>query len=483
MEDLQGGLLALEHYYEIEERTARDALGLCYKATQKPLARPVSVWTLELLVEMGAPPALLERLKRIVWRTSHLSHPSTLQILDYGRLEDRVPFLVTERVSGVTLQERIASEGPLSPRETLKIIEQLQSSLDEAYRHLVFHGALDTSRVLFTVNAQGEEQVKLTGYGMGLTRSDLFVLDHAMFTTNLVRHLPPEAFDGPAMMPYERQALFEGEEEEDTLQVMLLADVYGLAAIAYECLTGMHPYFRDDRGASDGVLAMLRETPPSLADYFTLSEELDEVIMRGLAQDPEERFENPAAFVEALREVGSDALDEEGDAADEHGPRRSNIFFDWLVAIGELTPQRMRHWLSKPSGRRAMTTALVVSNLILFVAFLQVQRPPAEQKAVKFIPPAAPGQGVDLMFLPTDIDGLELHVVAPTGETASLGAPPLVLRNQEKGARLGFVVTGLEDGRPTQFAVSVRDGGGQVMYVDTQRWLKAAPALHSSLAP
>lgn len=464
MSDLQGGLLALEHYYEVGGRSGRWEFGERYGAMQRPLARPVGLWVLSGLMEMGVGEGLLERVKRAVWRASRLGRPEHLQILDYGQLEDRSPFIVTERVEGMaTLKDLIVDRGPLTLGRTLGVIGKLVVALNDAYQQAIFHGGLHTGCVWL----RGEDEVKLSGYGLGLSRTDLFSLNQAMFSTDLVRHLPPEAFEGGVF------DLNERGESPGAMGEALAVDVYGLGCIAYECLTGMHPYFSDERGAADGVLAMMRETPHSLSEHFGLPRELDEVISRAINRDPSERFANPSAFLKAFDEAIPESMREHNTLNTRPSADTARApLIDWFLAFLDLAPLRLRLWANRPATRRALVGLLIVTNIVTLLSLLHITQtnPSNTTSKIAFTPPAPPGSGVDLMLLPLhDQPTAQLHMVSQQGDAAPLGPLPFLLRDQQPGARLTFLVTS-PSGGSTQIQVVVREA-------NDQRWMAIDPNL------
>jgi serine/threonine protein kinase len=473
MEDLQGGLLALEHYYEVGAQQGRGPLGPRYAATQKPLARPVSLWVLSGLVEMGAGEALLERIKRAVWRTSRLDRAEHLHIFDYGQLEDRTPFIVTERAAEmVPLKDWIEDHGALSVSQTLGVLRALVTALNDAYQQAIFHGGLHTGCVWVRRGLGDGLDVKLWGYGMALDRGDLLALDQAMFTTDLVRHLPPEAFDSALV------GLNARGESAEAMGEALAADVYGLGCIAYECLTGAHPYFHDARGAADGVLAMMREAPPRLSEDEVSLQQLDEVLGRAIARDPEERFISASSFLSAFDAAIPEALRDKGPLR-AHQEAPTSAFGDWLLALLDLAPRRLQLWWNRPGTRRALMGLLLVMNIVLGLALLHVTqtRGEASKDAPAFSPPAATGKGVDVVLLPLRGEEVaQAHIVSRQGEAVPLGPLPYMLRDQRPGERLSFLIT-TPSGEALQVQVSVRDSGAsQWMAIDPDQWRSAERA-------
>ncbi|MFW5966218.1 MAG: hypothetical protein ACOCV2_01815, partial [Persicimonas sp.] len=133
MENLQGGTLALEHRYEVDERTARHGFISLYAATRHPFGRPVWLKTYDGLEGVGAGPELYERLENAATTASTLTAPGILRVLDYGEVSADVPFAVSERIDGPSLAEVLEREGTLPIDETAALVVRVAMILERAH--------------------------------------------------------------------------------------------------------------------------------------------------------------------------------------------------------------------------------------------------------------------------------------------------------------------------------------------------------------
>jgi len=310
-----------------------------------------------------------------------------------------------------------------------------------------------------------------------------------------VRHMPPVVFAAanqgrPSELPRQQsspsleagEARSEGGTDEratvpravalEGIGDDVAADLYGLAALTYECLSGLHPYFREDRDVGDGLLAILREAPASLAEEHGVHPRVAAAVEAALGRDPAGRYANVEALVAAVRA----ATPEDERALADKAARRQ-----W----GDLSA--LPHDLGAAAGRTRSVSQTVIRALAVLVALLVVadaalffyatsEPVTSFAKVPEFVPPAPEGEGVDVVITavepnlpgdphaPTHPVDAELHVVSTHGETAYLASTPFVLRGQRAGARLRLVLTS-EGMRVHNFDIVVRDDGEQTMFV------------------
>lgn len=493
IDELRDSTLALQHFYDVVGVERRTPLGTLFAATEQPFDRPVSVWVFDRLKAMGADSALLDRFEQLAYTASRLNGASAVRTLDVGRLDAEVPFVVMERLRGRDLRQHLASHGPLDVGATLRVVEQLCETVTDAHAQGIFGLGLDAARIQ-VIDPQ-RMIVRSWGHGLALSRRELLALDDAIVAQDLVRHLPPSQFvespESAAQTRHERADVTTAHADDDDTSArdqhrtdpdataqpvgddehgepgagpdpLALAvdpaaagadDLYAVAAIAYECLSGVHPYFREDRDVGDGVLAILRESPASLRDHFAVAQPLAAVVHDALGRNPRARFDTPGDFASALRAA----------AGDEAGERADTLARPaWLADHDALAqPDGARRKGPRPI-RRGVVRALQVAVALLIAGnlatgFFALQRDVRSYAEVpEFVPPAPDGEGVDLVIdaeLPVDPSdpaspgtrvNADLYLVSTRGKTVLLGQTPYLLRNQPVDARLHLVLGGDE---------------------------------------
>jgi serine/threonine protein kinase len=216
----------------------------------------------------------LRRFRREAKLLEKLDSPYAVRLLDYGE-EEGLNFIALEYVPGRTLDQVLEDEGPLEVERALGIAQQVAQCLADASAVGIVHRDLRPANVMITSG----DAVKVMDFGMA-AGADLSRLS----STGIVgtpHYLAPE--------------LAEGEQAD------VRADVYSLGVILFEMVTGERPYDADD--AASIVLRHLREPIPSARQLNPeVSQEVDGLIAKCLAKDPQERY-LPLQLVGAIADL------------------------------------------------------------------------------------------------------------------------------------------------------------------------------------
>lgn len=224
----------------------------------------------------NAPREAIERFGREVKVLAKLDHPHIVRYRAHGSIGIGSVFLAMDHLRGETLARRL-KRGPLEVEDTLVMAQRLAEALGEAHRNGVVHRDLKPSNIFLRTSAV--EHPMLLDFGVAR-----LVLDASLTPTG-------QALGTPAYMAPEQA---KGGAEHGPA-----ADVYGLGAVMFKCLTG-RPLFQGMNVM--GVLAkVLLEAPPALREVRPdVPEALDRLVRRMLAKRPEERFADGGAAADAL---------------------------------------------------------------------------------------------------------------------------------------------------------------------------------------
>jgi serine/threonine-protein kinase len=261
--------------YEITGEIGDGAMGRVYRAWDPLVRRAVAIKTLkrERLVPAETADAL-RRFQREAQAAGALSHPHIVNIFDVG--DD---YIVMELLEGVSLHALLETRGPLPLKETLALLRPVAEALDHAHDAGVIHRDIKPSNIM--VSPEGRP--KLTDFGLAR-------LESAAATR------PGEVFGSPSYMAPEQVA-------GDTVTPRV--DVYALAVVAFECLTGRRPF--EGQHVTEIVYRVLHEQAPSVR---ALAPELPagcgDVLARALDKDPQRRFPSAWAFVDALGQAAGE---------------------------------------------------------------------------------------------------------------------------------------------------------------------------------
>jgi len=215
--------------------------------------------------------------------TCRLTHPNTVQIFDYGTFADGSIYYVMEFLDGMSLQTLVREHGAQAPERVIHILTQALGALAEAHRLGLVHRDIKSSNLFLAVCGGVPDVVKLLDFGLardhesdavGLTRSDTVLGSPACMAPELIERAgtPPNGS----------------------------CDLYSLACVGYWLLTGTEVF---EHGTVMATLhAHCHEAPESPRKRLgrSLPEDLEAVILRGLAKQPTERFASAADFRAAL---------------------------------------------------------------------------------------------------------------------------------------------------------------------------------------
>ena len=270
-EDVQiGGEIA---GYRIESVIGRGGMGVVYLAEHLRLKRKAALKV--LAPELAGDERFRSRFLVEAELAASLDHPNIVTVFDAGEA-DGLLYIAMRLVEGTDLKTLIEREGPLALDRTASIIAQVASALDAAHTKGLIHRDVKPANVLIG----GTDHAYLTDFGLtkrpdqttGLTKTGQFM--------GSVDYAAPEQFEGK---PLDART-----------------DVYSLACVAYECLTGTVPYPRDQEAAV--MYAHLRDAPPRpSASRPGLPPTVDGVVAKGMAKRPEDRYGSAGGLAQALR--------------------------------------------------------------------------------------------------------------------------------------------------------------------------------------
>ena len=247
--------------YRLLSVIGQGGMGTVYKAHDTVIDRDVAVKVLP--TELGAEPGYRERFRREAHTAARLAQPHIIPIYDTGEIDGRL-YLVMPIVDGVDVHGLLQRDGPMSPQRAVHIIEQLAEALHAAHTVGLVHRDVKPSNALVT----GHDFVYLIDFG----------LVHDTAATKLTR-------TGAIMGSWAYMA----PERFDTTTYDASADIYALACVLHECLTGAQPYPGDS--LQQQFTGHFSLDPPRPSDLNpTIPAGFDAVIARGMAKDPHQRY-------------------------------------------------------------------------------------------------------------------------------------------------------------------------------------------------
>jgi serine/threonine protein kinase len=272
--------------FRVESLLGTGGMGAVYLARHEVLQRRFALKVIrrELLEDLS----VAARFRREARAASRIDHPNVMRIFDFGHAEGGRPYLALEYVEGPTLAETIAGRGALPVPRALAILGQCAEALEAAHAVGVIHRDLKPSNIVLGRRADGSLLVKVLDFGL----AKIVGLGGTAATQ------AGAVFGTPEYIAPER-CLGDDAEEDPR------ADLYSLGVIAFELLTGQTPF----RGKIVQVLAAHVSEAPALPSQRSgrtdLPRELDALVLRCLAKNPDERPQTARALRDALEPIAA----------------------------------------------------------------------------------------------------------------------------------------------------------------------------------
>ena len=237
-----------------------------------------------LRADLARDPSFYLRFRREAQNAAALNHPAIVAVYDTGEAETSsgpLPYIVMEYVDGVTLRDIIHHDGPMPPRRALEVIADACQALNFSHQHGIIHRDVKPANIMISKTGA----VKVMDFGIARAIAD---------TGNSVTQTA--AVIGTAQYLSPEQA--RGE------RVDARSDVYSLGCVLYEILTGEPPFVGDSPVAV--AYQHVREDPVAPSHKHSgISAELDAVVLKALAKNPDNRYQSAAEMRADLVRVHS----------------------------------------------------------------------------------------------------------------------------------------------------------------------------------
>jgi serine/threonine-protein kinase len=267
--------------YRVERLIGRGGMSVVYLAEQLALGRMVALKLLS--PELSEDEEFRQRFIRESRLAGGLEHPNIIPVHEAGDVEGLL-FIAMRYVEGSDLKALLQREGPLSLEKTIALIGQAASALDAAHARGLVHRDVKPGNLLVASGDGPEDNEHVYLSDFGLTKK----------TDSKSRMTSTGQFVGT--LDYVAPEQIQGKE------VTGATDIYSLACVALECLTGHAPYERDSEVAV--MYAHLQDPPPKpTAMRPDLPPALDLVFERAMAKDPTERYTSCRELMRAMRDA------------------------------------------------------------------------------------------------------------------------------------------------------------------------------------
>jgi eukaryotic-like serine/threonine-protein kinase len=262
----------LSDRYELGEILGFGGMSEVHLARDVRLHRDVAVKVLR--ADLARDPSFYLRFRREAQNAAALNHPAIVAVYDTGEAETAagpLPYIVMEYVNGVTLRDIVHTDGPMPPRRAIEVIADACQALNFSHQHGIIHRDVKPANIMIsTTNA-----VKVMDFGIARAIADSGGnrVTQTAAVIGTAQYLSPEQARG------------------DTVDAR--SDVYSLGCVLYEILTGEPPFIGDSPVAV--AYQHVREDPiPPSQRHEGISPELDAVVLKALAKNPDNRYQTAA---------------------------------------------------------------------------------------------------------------------------------------------------------------------------------------------
>ena len=281
-------LSTLNEKYEFIGETGRGGMAVIYKAKNRATGRLVAI---KKMLAAALTDTAFMRFQQEAKAITSLRHPNIIMVHEFGVAEDGEPYMVMDFIEGSNLSELIKEKGSLSTDECMHRFIQLCDALQHAHSAGVLHRDLKPGNVMISSADGSFADARLVDFGIAkLMAKDGEEAEKLTMTGQL--------FGSPPYMSPEQCRGFKLDAR---------TDIYSMGCVMYESLTGKVPL----RGESilETIMMQVNDVPPKMKEACPekeFSQDLENIIAKALAKEPNDRFQTMRELMVALMEAGSD---------------------------------------------------------------------------------------------------------------------------------------------------------------------------------
>jgi serine/threonine protein kinase len=272
----------LAEKYQIDSVIRSGDTNTVYRATHLLMDKPVTVKILS--PQFADDEKMVARFSSEAKKVSHLAHPNILNATDFGLDKNNAAYIVFDGADGETLSETLKRVGKLPVERAVRIAVQIAAALSAAHSYGIVHGQLNSDNVLLMKNPNGTESVKLLDFGANDAETNQVSLKNLQY--------------------------FSPEQNSLGAAPDARSDIYSLGVIFYEMLANEVPFVA---GTPTELLIKQSQNPPVPLSAFRkdIIPDIEPVVLKALAKNPEMRYQSAHEFVEDLNRATDTTINAE----------------------------------------------------------------------------------------------------------------------------------------------------------------------------
>jgi len=260
--------------YEVISQIASGGFGVIYKGWDPFIKRPVAI-----KLCLTPDEEVRRRFEQEAQFVGNLVHRNITLVFDYG-VENGVPFIVQEFLTGFDLDQLAAAGALGEPRSVVAILLQVCEALDFAHHRGIIHRDIKPANI----RVLEDGTVKILDFGIAKSQGSSHKLTQTGIALGTAGYLAPEQIQGGV--------------------IDARTDIFALGVVAYELVTRIRPF--QGNSLSNVLYKILHEEPPPAGQLSAAcSPQLEALITRSMAKDPAQRFQSAAEMYEALRAIAA----------------------------------------------------------------------------------------------------------------------------------------------------------------------------------
>ena len=348
--------VVLAERYLIEDMVGEGSMGLVYRARHAHIPRVFAIKV--LFGDLVADPVMRLRFAQEAAAASKLSHPNVVSVVDFGKTEAGLLYLVMDYVEGEPLSHLIEREAPLPPRRAVALARELALGLGHAHAAGLVHRDFKPDNVVLERREDGGPPVpRILDFGLAISARDDDPGAARLTQLGCVVGTP----------------IYLSPEQAREEPVNQRADLFALGVVIYEMLAGKPPF-----EGSPAVVAhrnMVEAVPPIAArnPAVSVAPELELVVRRLVEKRPERRFSSAEELVAALDRVDEILARRERGEVNEASASWSGA--DPVASTAALEPV----WTAATGWRRGVTGVIALVALVLVVVVGGGLKPPGHR--------------------------------------------------------------------------------------------------------
>ena len=345
--NVEAGALIAERYH-LEAPIGCGAMGSVWRALHVRLDAPVAIKLLN--ASIAEEPVMVERFMREARAAAAVRSSHVVKIFDYG-MDGGAPYIAMELLEGETLEARLTACGTLTPPELDRIFGEIARAVAVAHELGVVHRDIKPANI-FLAREGDHEVTKVLDFGIAkLTDRRLEAPAARVTDTGILLGTPHY------MSP--EQARGHREVDHRT-------DLWALAVLAFECLTGRHPFESETLG--DLVVRICTGAPPLPSAVAPLPTAFDRWFLRGVSKEPQDRFGSAAEMASELHALlAAEKLAAASRPGSEPAPRRLELIGTEVIpgTTARGAPAGERASEAPPTGAGPSLNATAVTAEVL----------------------------------------------------------------------------------------------------------------------